>query len=394
MRISLACFHPSRLSGQVRAAVHLSRALSARGHRVRLLTACDFDEASANHDHGPLAARVPSVFEAMRGFAHVLHQLTVADRNDDVIQLNLPSPGFAYVGDALRAVVRRPIVVSFEAQLMSASETWSAFLHEWSLDHLFPLAVNNAAVARLSRFSAARYVVSSQTQAREIVALGASPESIRIIPTIVHLAPVERTCKEDQDVVRPTITYIGHFDYVKGVDVLVRALPLVQKRFPGARLLLAWSGLGPSAGVRRAIRETGVERSVDLVGHVAVRDTLLCSTVCALPYRTTGRQEAFPLVLVEALTTGVPLVTTDLPLIRELIEPGREAIFARPGDATNLADAIVRLLDDEPLRRSIVAWQRRIVRPIFEPGALVAQYEQVYRECLEPANQIGSIQNR
>jgi glycosyltransferase involved in cell wall biosynthesis len=309
-----------------------------------------------------------------------------------VIQVNLPSPGFALVGDALRAVVRRPIVVGFEAQLMTAAETWHAFLHEWSFDHLLPLVVNNATVARLSPFSAARYVVSSQIQAREIIALGAPPETVRVIPTIADLASARRMRQDERDVASLTIAYIGHFDYVKGVDVLVRALPIVQARYPRARLLLAWSGLGPSASVRRAIRETGVEHSVELVGHVPVRDTLQRSTLCALPYRTTGRQEAFPLVLVEALTTGVPLVTTDLPLIRELIEPGREAVLARPDDVADLASAIIRLLDDERLREAIVDRQRQWARPLFEPTDLVARYEQVYRECLEPADTTSAFE--
>jgi glycosyltransferase involved in cell wall biosynthesis len=371
------------MSGQVRAAVQLSRALGARGHDVRLLTACEAGDTPADEGLVSFASRVPSVFEAMRGFAHVLDQLIRSDRCDDVIQLNLPSPGFAVVGDALQALVGRPIVVGFEAQLMRASETWAAFLHEWSIDHLFPLAVNNATVARLSRFSAARYVVSSQIQARELVRLGALPETIRVIPTIVDLTPIDREPRETPISGSPTITYIGHFDYVKGVDVLVRALPLVEARHPNARLLLAWSGLGPSAGVRRAIRETGTGCSVDLVGHVSVGDTLRRSTVCVLPYRTTGRQEAFPLVLVEALTTGVPLVTSDLPMIRELIEPEQVAVLARPADPSDLASAIIRLLDDEQLRGSIVARQRRSVRPHFEPSQLVAKYEQVYLECLE-----------
>ncbi len=387
MRICLVCFHPSQVSGQVTSAVSLARALRQRGHQVNLLTTSGADGTS-ECDRGACVVDAVSVVRMLARLARVVRQLAVLSPESDIVQVNLPSPSLALVGDVLQTLLRRPIVVGFDAHLPLSEEVILGLSPGRSLAELTRYLPNYFTLARLSRFQASRYVVASRLQAAEIRLLGAQSPRVRVIPNLVDLERIGQTAGVSTAQSGPTIAYVGHFDHVKGVDLLIRALPIVRRSHPGARLLLAWSGFGPMNEIQQAIQETGMGDNVSIVGRVAIGETFRAATICALPYRSTSRQAAFPQVLLEALFTGVPLVTSDLPLIRELIEPGREAILARPGDVEDLARSITHLLDDEALRHVLVARQRQMARRYLAPSILVDRYEVMYEECL--AETIGS----
>jgi glycosyltransferase involved in cell wall biosynthesis len=69
---------------------------------------------------------------------------------------------------------------------------------------------------------------------------------------------------------------------------------------------------------------------------------------------------------VEAMALGVPVVSSDLPAIRELITDGVDGLLAPAGDVDRLADAVRRLLDEPHLRRRLGAQARRTVVQRFD----------------------------
>jgi colanic acid/amylovoran biosynthesis glycosyltransferase len=115
-----------------------------------------------------------------------------------------------------------------------------------------------------------------------------------------------------------------------------------------------------------------------VIGRVPVSGLLRQVDLFALPYRLTIGQAAYPGLVLEAMATGVPMVTTDHPLLRELIEPGKEAELAKPEDSADLAQSIVRLLDNPVQRMSMLEAQRNLMRSAFDPDRLAARYEEIY----------------
>ena len=136
----------------------------------------------------------------------------------------------------------------------------------------------------------------------------------------------------------------------------------------------------------------GLSGRVDRLGRVDVAHFLSTLDVLALPYRLTIGQNAFPNLVLEAMQVGVPLVTTDLPLLRELVRDGRAALLAAPGDAASLADALARLLDESALAAGLVAEQGALMSGELDSGALAGRYVELYREVL--AEQAGVLQPR
>jgi glycosyltransferase involved in cell wall biosynthesis len=86
---------------------------------------------------------------------------------------------------------------------------------------------------------------------------------------------------------------------------------------------------------------------------------------------------------------SLPIVASDLPSFREFLVPGKNAILVPPGCASAFAEAIVRLLDDEPLRGRMAAANLELFEQRFQLDAVAQQTERVYREVAAIRDEIS-----
>ena len=93
--------------------------------------------------------------------------------------------------------------------------------------------------------------------------------------------------------------------------------------------------------------------------------------------------EGLPLTILEAMAAGVPIVTTDVGGIKECIQDGRDGFLVPPGDSLALASAISKILNDEHLKKTLVASARKRVQSYFSVEKMVKEHEALYSEVLE-----------
>jgi glycosyltransferase-like protein len=161
---------------------------------------------------------------------------------------------------------------------------------------------------------------------------------------------------------RPLILAVGGIEPRKGSDTLVRALA-EMKTHRGIAPVLAVVG-GHSFQDHRAYRERvlsllpelGLELDNDvvLVGTVPDADIpqwYAAADVLAFP----SVKEGFGLAVLEAMSTGIPVVTSDLPVFREYLVAGRDALLIEPGDVSGLAAALLSATEDAGLRQALVS---------------------------------------
>jgi glycosyltransferase involved in cell wall biosynthesis len=371
------------LSGQINSLVGLAHALRARDNDVQIVTAFAQSELLDVQRIYGTEAQAGVLLSKLGRLPAVVQRLRSAAAKADVVQLNLPSPAFSLLGDAVQAILGRPIVVGFEMHLPAVGDVLGRYLLAAPRFYLPQVSLNNRAIARLSGFHAARYVVASHYQATELVSLGLSAERISVIPNVIdsrQLAADVTGTGVDWPTGGPVIGYAGHFNHVKGVDVLIRAFPEIVKKYANTQLVLAWTGLGPIGPIREAILATGMPERIHIVGRLPVGGFIRRSSVLALPYRLTMGQAAYPGLLLEALTTGVPLVTSDLPLLHEIVDQGDTAELARPEDSPDLAHRIIRLLGDPAYSQAMIERQRQFVRRALDPQLLARRYEAMYED--------------
>ena len=176
------------------------------------------------------------------------------------------------------------------------------------------------------------------------------------------------------------IVCVGTLHEVKGQAVLVEACRLLQDR--GVEFECRFVGDGPDRDALRGAAETaGLGERVILVGpqpREAVAATLEWADVLAAPSVPThsGKREGIPVVLMEAMSSGLPVVASRLSGIPELVEDGFSGLLVPHGDPRALADALERLARDPLLRRRLGRQGRLTVEREFDidrSAALLAE---------------------
>lgn len=380
MRIALASIHPRAQSGQIEALVGLAQALRKLGHTVSIVSPFP-SEQLLDANRFRLSVRPSRVLlDQLPRIASVLLRLRRLAPTVDVIQLNLPTPAFSMFADLLQMSVRVPVVVGYEAHLVSARRLLeSKCLFQDPGFYLPRLVVNNRLVARLTVHLARCCIVNTQYQKDELITLNISPERVHVLPPVLPSDKWERGTDEMRSLFPPgrIITYIGHYNHVKGVDVLLRAFQTLAPRFPDLHLALAWSGVGSIHPLEPLLSDPGLRGRVYSLGLVRVPDLMAVSDLVVLPYRLTIGQAAFPAALFEAMAACAPVVTTDLPLLRELTDQGARAFLVPPDDSAALAGGMEYVLTQPPLVKQMQQAQRQWAYEI-DPPVAAREYEQVY----------------
>jgi glycosyltransferase involved in cell wall biosynthesis len=380
------------LSGQIESLTALARGLTAHGHAVRIVTAFD-EDLLRGEDTPPVEQEVgASAGGKLASILKSTARLARVGGSADLIHLNLPTPAFSLVADLLRLRLRGgpPIIVGYEAQLAEVRRLLRGdYLRRAWRFYLPLLLVNNAILGRLAPYGCARYVTATEYQRAELQRLGVEAARLVVLPNLIDTAKLRRV---PQAVARrelpgvgeagPLIGWCGHYHDVKGVDTLLEAFARLSRARPAARLALAWSGIGDARPVEARVRALALTDRVVRLGRVDVGQFLSTLDVLALPYRLTLGQGAYPNLVLEAMQIGVPLVTSDLPLLRELVEHGSTALLGPPDDAAVLAVQVARLLDEPDLVAGMIQRQHALMAGALSPERLTASYEWLYEQVL------------
>jgi glycosyltransferase involved in cell wall biosynthesis len=163
--------------------------------------------------------------------------------------------------------------------------------------------------------------------------------------------------EERQPADRTRILTVGRLVEKKGFDVLVAACKRLADA--GREFECTIVGDGPEAARLRAlIRNQGLNHVVRLVGSkttAEIRKLMAQASLFVLPCRQarSGDRDGVPVVLMEAMACGLPVVSGDLESIRELIRDGETGLMAEPNDPDDLANRIIELIDDKELQHRL-----------------------------------------
>ncbi|HMA36348.1 MAG TPA: glycosyltransferase family 4 protein, partial [Chloroflexia bacterium] len=233
-----------------------------------------------------------------------------------------------------------------------------------------------------------RVIALSDQEAGILAQMGIAPERIRRIPLWVDAAyirgipatpaPGEPTDPEVPGT-GPLVLFIGQLKIRKGYDLLAAAMPAVLAACPDARFVFAGQNPAQAAALEAICLANGSRGALHLLGPVseAAKVRLLRRAAC-LVYPT--RYESFGLPPLEAMVAGCPVVATDIPVVREMIQAGENGLLAPPEDPAGLAAALVRLLQDPALRARLIAAGRQTAATRYDESRLVTALEAVYRE--------------
>ena len=237
--------------------------------------------------------------------------------------VHAPIPGdVGTVGLLLALAMRKPLFVrhcgNWSVRVTAAERFWGWLLERAAGGRTVVLTTGGAPEPPSSRNPELRWIFSTSVTSAELQRYGT--------PRTAPHADGPRlviTCRQEEK---------------KGTGVVVRALPLLRERFPGIRLDVVGDGVDLER-FRRLAAELGVADRVSFHGrvdHVGVVALLRRADVFCFP---TAASEGFPKVVLEAMACGLPVVTTPVSVLPQLLAGGGGILIQRAAPA-EVADAV------------------------------------------------------
>lgn len=171
---------------------------------------------------------------------------------------------------------------------------------------------------------------------------------------------------------------VARLDYLKDHATALRVLRRLADRAPEARLALVGEGPEESA-IRALIVELGLEGRVRALGLRKDVPRLLAAADVAL---LTSVSEGIPLTLIEAMAAGLPVVSTNVGGVAEVVVDRLTGLLAPSGDDDALAEAVASLADDPEARRRMGALGRERARELFSDSRMHDEYHTHYEAMI------------
>lgn len=340
MRIAqIVCVYPPYKSGISTSAFVTAGILSSAGHEVETFT-IDYD--NAGQDCG--AVRLKALVRLGNG--GFLPQLFWRLKNFDIAYLHYPFFGAVEIVWFLKMFVwkKTKLVIHFHME------------PELSSPLLKMLALPSRLIAA-SLFGQADSIICASLDYAEAnmpaMIFKANKNKIKEIPFSVdteRFMPAEKA-KSDKEVFK--FIFVGGLDrahYFKGIDVLLKALNLLDKDAKNWRLEIVGSGEMRSQYEDRA-RELGIADKVVFAGNVTDEDLpKKYQEADCLVLPSINKGEAFGIVLLDAMASGIPVIASDLPGVRKVFTEA-SGLKVKPGDAEDLAEKLKYLIDSPEVCR-------------------------------------------
>jgi glycosyltransferase involved in cell wall biosynthesis len=180
---------------------------------------------------------------------------------------------------------------------------------------------------------------------------------------------------------------VGRLVPKKGFDVLVEACRLLQERKVEFEALIVGEPDEHEAALRKQIQALGLTKQVRLTGpmkQAQLYEEYRRATTFCLPCRVleNGDRDGIPNVLMEAMACGLPVITTSVSGIPEIIKDGVNGQLIAPDDPQALVTALLRVEDDPVLARNFSLNAQQTVREQFDGEMFAAQLAGLFRSAL------------
>jgi glycosyltransferase involved in cell wall biosynthesis len=207
-----------------------------------------------------------------------------------------------------------------------------------------------------------RFIVHNQISKRELIEkLGVPPSRIDVIPSgnyiddVSHIShPIEARRALGINETSRVILFFGHIKEIKGLDVLLEAIPAVAREIPEVTLLIAGRPLRHDfSSYERLIDSLGIrDRCVLHIRYISNDELPLyfaAADVVVLPYRRIYQSA----VILMAMSYGRAVIVSDLPGMIEMVSDGQNGYVFEQGSAKSLSKQLIRALQDEQGREAV-----------------------------------------
>jgi len=238
-------------------------------------------------------------------------------------------------------------------------------------------------MSKLIRIPIEKYTISKIkniivcSPAMESLVSNMTNSKIYVIPNGINL--------EDADDIQllelnhPSILFMGVLWNVKGVDLLLNAIPFIKKSMPNIYIYII--GTGPEEeNLKDIVKKLDTRENVEFLGYISEdKKYSYIKSVdgCVFP----SILEPFGIVLLEAMVCGKPVVASDVGGIPYVVEKGKTGLLFECGNVEDLAEKVIFLLEDKELREKMGEAGRKRAEE-FTWDKIAEQTVEEYKEIL------------
>ncbi|MCK4348866.1 MAG: glycosyltransferase family 4 protein, partial [Thermoplasmatales archaeon] len=185
------------------------------------------------------------------------------------------------------------------------------------------------------------------------------PENkIKVIPPLIDTSRynpqiTDSSAREESDEKNHTLLFIGNLTKSKGIEILIKALKIVKVDFPDIKLLMGIDiplkeFLNKDFTIKRQIKELGLDQNVIPLGIIKdLPEVIARSDIFVAPFTSTYGPADYPLSVLEAMASGLPVVASNVGGIPEIAKHGENGLLVEPNDPSELANAINCLIGNK-----------------------------------------------
>jgi starch synthase len=304
--------------------------------------------------------RIRQTFKQLKLVFSLVRQIRAF--NPDVIHLQLGHLWFNLL--ALPFLRKYPLVLTVHDSLIHVGDRATAKTPQWVYD----LACYRAKE---------RIVHAPQVKQSLLQRLGIPADTVHVIPYVI-VGDVDVTVGEDI-AERPEVLFFGRIWPYKGLEYLIRAEPSITAKVPNAKIVIAGTG-EPFARYREMI----VNPDRFLIFNEYISDEMRAelfrrASVVVLPYIEASQS----FIISIAYRFGKPVVATTVGGLPEMVDDGRTGFLVAPRDIEGLADAVVRLMQNDEMRKTFGENGMRKVNVECAPEVVGNQTRMVYRQAIK-----------
>lgn len=373
--------YPPVLGGSEVEAQRVSDELQRRGHRPRIVCAGGDPMPEVSEWVDPFDLRVRLYGRSVKPgrWRDTIYALGVAwsllkERKDYEVAYFLMQGLHLATGVPMAKLLGKPIVMKFSCSslVIGMQSSWIGRLE-----------------LKFLRWWADKILILNEGMRQEALDVGFAPERIDWMPNPVETdyfrpptakqrAEVRQELGVDSDT--PLIVFLGRLDHQKKLPWTLGAFAKAVKQRPEA--VLAVVGDGPlREQVHQLARDLGIGSQVRFTGRVPTEGVLQwyqAADACIL----VSEVEGLPCSLIEAMSTGVPPIVSNIPAHAQLVDDGVHGLLTELGNEEDIARAIVRVIDDPDLRARMSENCRQRMVEEFATARVVDRYEVLFTECL------------
>ena len=206
-------------------------------------------------------------------------------------------------------------------------------------------------------------------------------KKIHVIPNFVdnekyQPAPCELIEARTEEAI--TLIHVSNFRPVKRVEDIVYSMCVITKKVPNAKLIIV--GDGPDRRrVERLIDKLGLKKNIRMMGFRSdVPDILRCADALIMASET----ESAPLTILEGMSSGLPIIATDVGGIPEQVEDGVNGFLVPVKRPDEIAEAVLKLNADINLQTKMGENSRKTVLERYTVDRVLDQYMKIYESVI------------